>query len=324
VSVKIWYAVPLVVVVCFLGTRRGSSGARWAVLGAVSAIAVICGPFFALAPTSMWRMVVSEQLGRAHANPFRAVVMLQRLPPGISWPTAYLLDAVLLVGVGLLLMTAWRAPRVRLPLTLLLASGAVLLAAPSWFLFYADFLTPAAALCVATGAAAIGAARRDSARVFWPACATAGAAVVLLVLVGSAQALWYRPGKTISPPRALAPRLAKVRCVMSDSPMPLIRLNVLDRNLANGCRDWVDVTGRTYAPDMNVRGPDGKPVPRVENGPWQRALADYLGSGQAVIVGRGNGSGMNGTTFDAIRGSGILATAGSDVIYASPRCHQCG
>jgi hypothetical protein len=148
--------------------------------------------------------------------------------------------------------------------------------------------------------------------------------VVLLVLVGSAEALWYRPGKTISPPRALAPRLAKVRCVMSDSPMPLIRLNVLDRNLANGCRDWVDVTGRTYAPDMNVRGPDGKPVPRVENGPWQRALADYLGSGQAVIVGRGNGSGMSGATFDAIRGSGVLATAGADVIYASPRCQQCG
>jgi hypothetical protein len=323
VSVKIWYAVPLVVVLCFLATRRNSRTAGWTVLGAVSGIVLICGPFFALAPTSMWRMVVSEQIGRGQTNAFRALVTLQRLPPGISWSTAYLLDAVIVVAVGLLFVTAWGARAVRLPLTLLMAGGVVLLAAPSWFLFYADYLTPAAALCVATGAAAVASSGADTASLYRCAGAAVGAAVVILVIAGSAMALWYRPGKTTSPPRELASALTKVRCVMSDSPMALISLNALDRDLANGCPDWVDVTGRTYASDMTVHGPDGRPLPRVENGRWQQALADYLRSGQAVIVARAKDAGISGTTFNAIRGGGVLAAAGSDVIYAVPQCHQC-
>jgi hypothetical protein len=103
---------------------------------------------------------------------------------------------------------------------------------------------------------------------------------------------------------------------MSDSPMALIALNLLDRNLANGCREWVDVTGRTYASDMKIRGPDGRPMPRVANLRWQRALADYLRSGQAVIITRRNDAGISKSTFDSIRSGGIVATAGSNVIYA--------
>jgi alpha-1,2-mannosyltransferase len=114
-SVKIWYAVPLAVVLCFLLARRRPGDAGWTVLGAVAAAVLICGPFFALAPSSMWRMVISDQLGRDQDNPLRAVVTLQELPIGLSWPAAYLLVAVLLLAVGVLLLAAWRAPVVRLP-----------------------------------------------------------------------------------------------------------------------------------------------------------------------------------------------------------------
>ncbi len=317
-SVKIWYAVPLAVMLSFLVARRRPGDAGRAVLGAVAAVVLICGPFFALAPSSMWRMVISEQLGRDQANPFRALVMLQRLPTGLSWPAAYLLDAVLLVAVCVLLVVAWRAPAVRLPVALLLASGGVLVAAPSWFFSYANYLTPAAALCVATGAAAVGVVRRETGRLFTRACAVAGAVVVVLALVIPAKWLWYGRDKARAslPSRQLTSAVSNVRCVMSDSPMALIGLNALDRNLANGCPNWIDVTGRTYASDMTVRDQDGRRVSRIANPRWQRALRDYLLSGDAVIIMRARDVGLSPTTWEAILGGGVLATDGAHVIYS--------
>jgi hypothetical protein len=315
--VKIWYAVPLAVVLCFLAARRRLADAGRAVLGALAAAVVVCGPFFALAPSSMWRMVVSEQLGRDQANPFRSLVMLERLPPGLTWPAAYLLDAVVLVAVGVLVVVAWRAPVVRLPAALLAAHVAVLLAAPSWFVSYANYLTPAAALCVATGADAVGRLRRGTGAPIARACAVAGAAVVALAVVVPANRLWFGRGEAHAslPSGQLAAAVADVRCVVSDTPMALIGLNALDRSLANGCPNWVDVTGRTYAPDMEVRGPDGRSVPRIANRRWQRALRDYLLSGDAVILMRARDAGVSPATWDAVRGGGILATDGTHVVY---------
>ena len=316
-SVKIWYGVPLAVVLCFLVARRRPGDAGRAVLGAVAAVVLVCGPFFALAPSSMWRMVISEQLGRDHANPLRAVVMLQQVPIGLSWQTAYLLDAVLLVAVGVLVVAAWRAPAVRLPAALLLANAGVLLAGPSWFFSYFDFLTPAAALCVATGAAAVGVVRRETGRLLARACGVAGAVVVVLALVIPANRLWYGGDKTRAslPSSELAAAVANVRCVMSDSPMALIGLNALDRNLANGCPNWIDVTGRTYASDMSVRGQDGRRVARIANPRWQQALRDYLLSGDAVVIMRATDVGISPTTWDAVLRGGILATDGAHVVY---------
>ena len=316
-SVKIWYAVPLAVMLCFTVARRRFGDAGWAVLGAVAAVVLVCGPFFALAPSSMWRMVVSDQLGRDQANPLRALVMLQRLPAGVSWQAACLLVVVLLVVVGVLLVLACRTPAMRLPAALLLANGAVLLAAPSWFFSYANYLTPAAALCVATGAAAVGVVRRETAPLYTRACAVAGAVVVVLALVVPANRLWYGRGATHAslPSRQLASAVTGVRCVMSDSPMALIGLNALDRNLANGCPNWIDVTGRTYAADMTVRGQDGRSVPRMANTRWQQALRDYLLSGDAVIIVRAKDVGISPTTWEAILEGGILATDGAHVIY---------
>jgi alpha-1,2-mannosyltransferase len=318
-SVKIWYAVPLAVVLCFMVAGRRPRDMGWTALGAVAAVVLICGPLFALAPSSMWRMVVAEQLGRSQSNVFRALVLLQRVPAGMSWPTAYLIDAAVVVAAGVLLVAAWRAPAVRLPTTLLLAGVGVLIAAPSWFLFYTDYLTPAAALCVATAATALG-ARRETGLVARP-FAIAGVLVVVLALVGSAKSLWYKRPKnrSLQVSGQLASAVTQVPCVMSDSPMVLVGLNALDRDLANGCPNWVDVTGRTYAPDMSVGGPDGRLLTRPANPRWQGALRDYLLSGDAVIVTRANEEGLSPTTWDAIRAGGILARDGTHIIYAVPR-----
>jgi hypothetical protein len=318
-SVKIWYAVPLAVVLCFMVARRRPRDVGWTVVGAVAAVVLICGPFFALAPSSMWRMVVVEQLGRNQSNVFRALGLLQRGPAGRSWQTVFLFATGFVVVAGVLLVAARRGAAARMPAALLLASVGALLAAPSWFLFYTDYLTPAAALCVATAATAL-AGRRETGLVA-RACAVAGVLVVVLALVGSAKSLWYkRPASRSSLASGqLASAVANVPCVMSDSPMALVGLNALDRDLANGCPTWVDVTGRTYAPDMNVRGPDGRLLSRQANPRWQAALRAYLLSGGAVVVSHANEEGLSPATWDEIRAGGILARDGTHVIYAVPR-----
>jgi alpha-1,2-mannosyltransferase len=317
-SVKIWYAVPLAVLLCFLVARRRLGDAGRAVLGAVAGVALICGAFLALAPSSMWRMVVSDQLGREPANPVRALVTFQRIPTGMSREAAYLLAATLAVIIALLLVAAWRAPAVRLPAALMLASCGLLVATPSWFFSYLDFLSPAAALCVATGAAALGGVRHDPGRLFPRAGAVAGATVVVLALVIPAARLWYGRDRARAslPSRQVRLAVTNARCIMSDSPMALIGLNALDRGLANGCPNWIDVTGRTYASDMNVRDQEGKRVSRIDNARWQQALRDYLLAGDAVIIMRAKDAGISLTTWDAILGDGILATDGTHVIYA--------
>ncbi len=316
-SVKIWYVVPLAVVLCFLVARRRLGDAGRAVLGAAASVGLICGPFLALAPSGMWRMVVSDQLGRTQANPVRAFLLLQQLPPGVSWYAAFLLDVVLLVSLAVLSVAAWRAPAVRLPAALLLAHSAVLVASPSWFFSYLDYLTPAAALCVASGVAAARVVRRVSGVLVARTSAVAGAIVIGLALVIPATRLWYGRDKARAslPSLELAAATSDVRCIISDSPMALIGLNALSRNLANGCPNWIDVTGRTYASDMDVRGADGRRLSRLANPRWQQSLRNYLVSGDAVIILRSKDAGISPTTWDAILEGGILATDGSHIVF---------
>jgi hypothetical protein len=223
-----------------------------------------------------------------------------------------------LIVAALLVVLARRVPTARLPVTLVFAQAAVLVAAPSFLFFYLDFLTPAGALCVAAGATWRPAPRRRRLdRVAARTVASAAVVVVVAVLLAPAVGLWYGRGSSVGrfPSQQLASAVRHSRCVMSDSPMGLIILNSLSRNLANGCSNWVDVTGRTYAPDMAVQRPDGQRVPREANLVWQRALRDYLLSGDAVIIRRAADSGMSPGTWEAIRSGGVLAAQDGQVVY---------
>jgi alpha-1,2-mannosyltransferase len=321
ISVKLWYGAPMAVVVCFLLARRRPRDAGRVVLGAAAVVLLVCGPILALGRKDAWQMIVLNQLGRAQANPLRELVTLQDVPPTMSWQAAYLLVAVLLVCVGVLAVASRRAPEVRLPAALLLASAAVLVGGPSWYFSYLDFLTPAAALCLATAFAAMGAARHGPGTLVVRSCAIAGAVVVVLALVIPGTRLWYGEGRARAslPSSQLRAAVADVRCIMSDSPMALIGLNVLSRTLANGCPNWVDVTGRTYAPDMVVVDEAGRRVPRLDNPRWQHAIGEYLLSGDAVIVIRAKEVGISPSTWDTIVVGGPLATDGTHTVYRVER-----
>jgi hypothetical protein len=222
--------------------------------------------------------------------------------------------SVLLIGLfAFALYLAWRIEAARLVVVLAVVQGALLMVAPSWFSFYADYLTPPAALGIAAAVSTSQGVRSRLGAVSWAPLVVAAVVTSYFLAVG--------PNREVVPfPSArLAEGVEHTRCVMSDAPMGLILLDSLTRDLRDGCRNWVDVTGRTYGVDASNR-PGGGPGPRAENPRWQHDLLGYLRSGQAVLLIRASGTGISASTLAALRRYGALTSAGGYVVYrTSPR-----
>jgi hypothetical protein len=319
--VKIWWSVPLVVLFAWHLPRQRRKDLPRVLLGAAAALVAIAGPFFAAAPVQMWHMVVTEQLGRAPAN-LSPLVRLRALSGAsliVAHAGATAADwLVLVLGCVFLvvLVRAFRTSAGRLFVLLVVAQLIVLLSAPSWFNFYADYVAPAAALCVAAASSAGSAARsRQRDRRFGRALAPLATGVAAAITVG-----FLVPGNhtiTPFPGGRLAEAVESVRCVMADAPIGLIMLDSLSRDFRDGCRDWVDVTGRTYGVD-DAFAPDGRHLPRRDNRKWQRAVLGYLRSGQAAIVVRAGGDGLTPATIAALRRGGTFARAEDVIVYRTP------
>lgn len=308
VSVKIWWIVPVVALVVWLGRRtRSRRTVGQALAGAVGVSVLVDGPFFAASPHAMWSSVVVDQMSRGttSASPLTRLTDLStitRVTGPLSRSAMALTSVVLVLAVGWVAHRAWAVRAARPAVVLLAVQGVVLLAAPSWFAYYADFVAVAGAITV--GAAA----RPGRGRPVWlPAAGwalTATMAAVTVTALGSGRtAVRPFPGAA-----ELASGAASARCVLSDSAMGLIEVDALSRSFANGCRNWVDVTGRTY-------GPDRSSGPRVDNERWQRDLTAYLRSGDAVIIVRGSGTGLSRATYRAIERDGLLTRAGGHTLY---------
>lgn len=316
VSVKIWWIVPVIAVLLWWASSAGRARlALTSACGAALAALAINLPFFAAAPHAMYSNVIVQQVGRQPSTAQRVVRIVDLT--SVTRLRGHLPIAVLDVCTVLVLLimagavaSAWQLRRCR-PVVLLLALQlAVLIAAPSFFYHYADYPSGAAAITVGAAAAQLGEQFRGRRRALvslirW-APVMAAAAVSTLIVASAAAVLHPTPGAA-----SLARSVRGVRCVMSDTPMTLIELDALSRGLSVGCRNWIDVTGRTYGPDKPV----GKNLPRSRNKRWQRDLTAYLRSGQAVIIGRRAGTGVSPGTQRRISRDGVLARAGGQVVY---------
>jgi hypothetical protein len=276
VGVKIWWIVPVLVVVIWklvCGPRRAAAvvGA-----GALGALLVVCGPFFCLAPGSMWRMVVIDQLQRnattssrlgrlADLSSVRALKTLLPLPAQVA------LLLVVAALVGKVVLTAWRVELGRFAVSLAAAELIVLMLAPTYFGYYSGFAATGTALVV--GCAAAG--RRTRLRRDPAALMIATSALITVTVLVSGSVSVSKPF-----PSRLAARVSGIRCLVADSPMALIETNTLSRGLSLGCPNWVDVTGRTY----DVDAPGAHFVVRPRNQRWQRDVRRYLLSGSAFIL----------------------------------------
>ena len=309
-STKIWWIVPVLIVLvwqCITLPKRRALTLTAGVLAAGLAINVV---FFLNAPAAMWQMVVADQLGRhpGGGSPAQRVAELSALDSalrGLDWTTTKWVLSGLSALVIVLCVAAWQTARCRLLVLVLAAQLCVLLYAPSYFSFYADYAAAAAALVLA-GAAGY----RVESRQFRPFVAVAAA------IVGTAASLTVVSviprGTAVArfPGQALAAGVEDTKCVMADSPMALIELNALSHDFAHGCANWVDVTGRTYGIDAPV----GRFVSRPLNVRWQRDLRRYLLSGQAVILVRA-GTGVSAATRAAIDAHPVLEQSDGYTVY---------
>lgn len=319
VSVKIWWIVPVLGVLLWhaLAARRhGVKSPLLPLAGAVAGALVINLPFFLASPSEMWHSVVLDQIGRAQSHTTRAVRFADftgatKLRGHVPIPVIVVLALLFLVVFAFAMTLASTVPAGRPVLGLFVVQALVLFAAPSWFAFYVDYLAPTASLVVAAACAADG-VPRWARRVARPVRLARWAPTVLAAVVTVA-ALGLGAGVVGRFPSApiLFTRTAHVRCLMSDSPMSLIRFNALSRDLANGCPNWVDVTGRTYfGPDLPKHGES-----RAHNVRWQRDLVAYLRSGDAVVLVRQAGTGINRTTLHALARDGVLVRANGVTVY---------
>lgn len=305
VSVKIWFAVPLLVILVWQWRRSRAAGLISSA-AAITGAAVIAAPFFAAAPGQMWSMVVTDQFGRAvNGKPIArltGVTGLRPLAPQFTVQHAAIVIAVGAIGLVAICLAAWRAPAAGIVLTLFLAQLLMLGIAPSWFPFYADFAASGFALTVAAAASTLLArAIRDSRRARWlAASASAAVAVVLVALTITAARGWVRP----YPANSLQAAVAHTGCVMSDSPMPQIELNVLTRGLRSGCPNWIDVDGAAF--EMHVSGM----ASRRASTHWQRTLEHYLLSGDALTLFWPHDPGFGPDLTSTLRRLPVLACSG--------------
>lgn len=311
-SVKIWFAVPLIVIMGWqlVVRREGVQAARLAAGAAVS-LTAICGVFFAAAPGRMWTMLVSDQLRRQVQHPLigRLIRMAGVGVFDSSLSLVWQWIVVCLVGVVVLAVCvlAWRAPLGRLIVALLVANVTVIAAAPSYFTFYNDFIALPLALAVGMAVRRRAAATTGSA---WRWPTVLGAVLGAAAVVTSAVMCIVLPPNTVLayPAQELASGVAGARCVQSDSPMPLIELNVLTRALDNNCQLWMDVSGRTF--DVDAEQKNGRTAPRAENHAWQQDLTQYLFAGQRAIVFRAHQTGIGPALRARLRAAPVAARSG--------------
>jgi alpha-1,2-mannosyltransferase len=302
-AMKIWYVAPWgVVILCLLAARKRSTALRLLVGGA-AALALVLLPFFALAPTRMYDMVIRDQLLRPDA----ATSRITRLSSIVGLHTFLIghrsgVIAATVVALALLGTSAaicWIDRRGRVVVAVLAGNLAVLIVSPSFFGHYAALTAAPAAIVVGIAAGKL--AAPSWARVV----GTVTFVVLLCAFVASGVRIASTPqGKVF--PRSVLATAAPAGCVTSDDPGALIQMNRLSTDFRAGCRVAIDVTGADY--DWLHRDyPDGKPVLRGDNDAFQQYLYDYLVSGNSFVIVRPKGDAISPAVWRAIARRPVLA-----------------
>lgn len=290
VVVKIWDVVPVLVVLLWQLVVRGWRPALRATLAAGAAVVVAILPFVLTGGSQMFRYVVLDQLGRPRDGRPTTDRLLGMTGVNVTNLTLdeshrHLLLVFACTAVVAAAVLAWRGRRGRLWVVMLAAQGAVLLLSPSYLPHYAAYTAPALVLVVAAGVAAL----PDRTRV--------PIAVLGCVSLGLTMGA-FRESPLVDFPAAQMSAQLPAGCVQADAPTALALLDVLSRNLDQGCDVAVDLSGQTF--DAGHTDETGSPVERIDNAQWQRDAREYLMSGQAMVLARTRGNYFDTETLDAL------------------------
>ena len=178
---------------------------------------------------------------------------------------------------------------------------------------YAGFVVPAAALMLAAASGRIAASLAEHTPVLRVAAVAALSAAV------AAAGLALVPIRVGSGRPFLGAQLGAIagqqRCVLCDTPIVLIEMNVLSRDLRNGCPLHPDVTGYTYEGELAL-GPQDQVLARRNNPAWQKQALSYLTSGNAVLLARRRGTGLDHASMQTIKRWPVLARIDGYTLFA--------
>ena len=302
-TIKIWGALTLLIVLGWLLLLRRYGAALRVALASAATATVICLPFFASAPTAMWNQVVRDQLFRRGGSDVNALERLDRIA-GLaivsrSYPSAITVAAVIaLLGCAAL---AWSYREARLPVLLMLGHGLLLLITPTWFPHFAAFTAAPVALTAGAGIGRLIALIRAG-----PVRIAVGAVLVAALLVYASGWLTTSFGRPF-PKEFRAVTASAPGCVTSDDATALVETDSLSRNLSRGCRFIADLGGNSH----DLAAAAGLRVSRNRNQAFQRFALDYLRTGSVTILIRySGGEGFNAKTTAVLEQWPLLASSG--------------
>jgi hypothetical protein len=252
-DLKVWAALPILAAVLVL--HRPKAVVRF--LGGVAlAVAVVCGPFFALAPRAFWHDVVADQLGRHDTFVTTTLGERLRLLTGVSGLPGAGTSTVLAVVVLALILAAAvyvfvlspvrpaAADVLVLVLWLVIALG--MFASAGFFDHYAYF--PAVPMAAVIGVLVAGVRRRLPRPRLGPVFVAVAALLVTVVFVEQVRFAHRYVNEASDPSAGIRAVIPSGACVVDDFPTDLI---LADRYPAGylGCPQVVDPFGLFLAED---------------------------------------------------------------------------
>jgi hypothetical protein len=266
-SIKIWGAVAAAVVMGWLLLHGQFRIAKRYMAGAVAGAAVVCGPFFLLAPSRAFQDIITTQASRPPSGIAGIWDRWENMVGTRLFSSAQTGRYVALLVLAMLLACMARAGADRLgklAAAQLAGAAALFMLGRPYYTHYGEYVAPFIAIVVAAGLPGLSRTAPGAA----PALVTAASLLVVLALCGVqlTDAFHHvRPASVDT--HALESRLAGAQCVVSDDFTLLILADVPTR-----C-GWLDSRGDALS---QLRPP--VPVPFDPSGvrritSWQ---ADWL------------------------------------------------
>jgi alpha-1,2-mannosyltransferase len=303
ISIKIWGFVTLAIVLIWLLLIRRWRAAVQVLIGSAASAALICLPFFVVAPTAMWNQIVRDQLFRGEGGGRSILDRLDQMA-GLGIVERPYPAAITVIAVAALLCCAalaWRYREARLPVLLMLGQGVFLLMTPTWFKHFAGFT--AAPVTLTVGAAIGGLIVLVRAK---------PAQIIVGLLVAGALVVYGSGWSTTTFGRRFPQEFRTIAasapgCVTSDDATTLVVSNTLSRNLNHGCRFVADLGGHSH----DLAAAAGVKVSRNRNVEFQAFSLDYLRTGSiTILIKYSGGRGFNARTTAVLDQWRLLARSG--------------
>ncbi|MGV1036695.1 MAG: glycosyltransferase 87 family protein [Candidatus Nanopelagicales bacterium] len=321
ISTKLWAIIPVLVILGAVLVARRFKDALKYVLGTGVAAIVLVLPFFLAAPSNMFQMIVTDQLGRSRGaltipGRFSLIFNLDAFFGGTKGQVR---DAIVLVVLALVVLAAIAAfvkfKPARVWVALLVVQIGVLLYVPVFFTGYPTFAAPAFVLVLG----AFGQVLWNLATGMRFQWAVRGVAVagVFVVFAFCAVFITETPKSFGALPAGAVRAVADGRCVAADRPSTIAIVNRLTSSLQNDCPIVVDFTGSYYSTAQARRGMTN----RIISPDFQAGIQNYFNNSDYVIITRRKNDQMSPQTLDQLKARPVVfkAKKGALVIYGPPQ-----